>query len=326
MFYRLINHENLGFGWSVRILGFTALATLLIPVFLMQQRVKPPRPRSLVDWTAFKDVPFMTFVFGCLIGFIGLYVGFFYISFYGQHRGYTSDSLSFYLVPILNSGSVFGRVLPNILSDKIGPLNVIAPGECEAPAQRMILGSELKMLTSSRIYHCGYRLVLSARSSQCRRNGRGSAALWILQRHLRRSSTRRDRRTHQGQEQSGHENWNGIRNDRVWSPRRRARRWRYPGHGCSQTALDRHVDICWCHHTLRRHGLCRFESDGGRYETPSKGLTSTEKGQQYASQEARVLIQLHVRFCNCKRSSILLTYLWHEPAMENRRRRHRHRF
>lgn len=77
-----------------------------------------------------------------------MYTGFFYLSYYGQATGYTSASLSFYLVPILNSGSVspqpaptynlpltnqpsqkvFGRTLPNILSDKIGPLNVIVPG------------------------------------------------------------------------------------------------------------------------------------------------------------------------------------------------------
>ncbi|EME87960.1 uncharacterized protein MYCFIDRAFT_48210 [Pseudocercospora fijiensis CIRAD86] len=128
MFYQLINVDRIGFGWSVRILGFTALATLLIPIFILRQRVKPPKPRSLIDWTAFKDVPYMVFVFGTLIGFIGLYVGFFYISYYGQARGYTNESLSFYLVPILNAGSVFGRTIPNILADKVGPANVITPG------------------------------------------------------------------------------------------------------------------------------------------------------------------------------------------------------
>lgn len=70
----------------------------------------------------------MIFVLGTLIGFIGLYVGIFYISYYGQARGYTDESLSFYLVPILNAGSVFGRTLPNLLADKIGPANVITPG------------------------------------------------------------------------------------------------------------------------------------------------------------------------------------------------------
>ncbi|EME48913.1 hypothetical protein DOTSEDRAFT_162812 [Dothistroma septosporum NZE10] len=126
MFYRLI--DQVGFGWCVRILGFTVLATLLVPIFVMKMRVKPPKPRSLIDWSAFTDVPYMTFVVGCLIGFIGLYVAFFYTSYYGEATGYTSTSLSFYLVPILNAASVFGRTLPNILADKIGPANVIVPG------------------------------------------------------------------------------------------------------------------------------------------------------------------------------------------------------
>lgn len=57
MFYRLI--DQVGFGWSVRILGFTALATLLIPIAVMKMRVKPAKPRSLIDWSAFTDVPYV---------------------------------------------------------------------------------------------------------------------------------------------------------------------------------------------------------------------------------------------------------------------------
>jgi predicted MFS family arabinose efflux permease len=126
VFYRLL--PRLGFGWSVRVLGFMAFATLLIPLSVMKMRAQPPRVRSLLDKTAFTDLPFLTFVAGATIGFIGLYVELFYISFFGQATGITNDSMSFYLVPILNAGSVFGRTLPNILSDKIGPLNVIIPG------------------------------------------------------------------------------------------------------------------------------------------------------------------------------------------------------
>jgi hypothetical protein len=88
----------------------------------MKMRVQPKQARSIIDWSAFTDLPFMLFVFGALVGFIGLYVSFFYTSYYGQATGITNASLSFYVVPILNAGSVFGRTLPNILADKIGPL------------------------------------------------------------------------------------------------------------------------------------------------------------------------------------------------------------
>jgi MFS family permease len=126
VFYRLI--AQIGFGWAVRVLGFLALATLLVPIFVMKQRVKPPRVRALVDATVFKDIPFILFVVGAMIGFVGLYTVLFYISFFGESQGYTDTSMSFYIVPILNAASVFGRTLPNALSDKIGPFNVVIPG------------------------------------------------------------------------------------------------------------------------------------------------------------------------------------------------------
>ncbi|KAL1588109.1 hypothetical protein WHR41_03315 [Cladosporium halotolerans] len=126
VFYRLL--PQIGFGWAVRVLGFMALATLLIPISVMKMRVQPPKARSLLDTTVFTDYTFILFVAGAMIGFIGLYVELFYISFFGEATGYTDSSMSFYLVPILNAGSVFGRTLPNMLSDKIGPINVIIPG------------------------------------------------------------------------------------------------------------------------------------------------------------------------------------------------------
>ncbi|THV79198.1 putative MFS monocarboxylate transporter, partial [Aureobasidium pullulans] len=126
VFYRLL--DRIGFGWSVRVLGFLALATLLIPILVMKQRVKPPKARALIDTTVFKDIPFMLFTVGCMIGFIGLYTVLFFLSFFGESNGYTDASMSFYIVPILNAASVFGRTLPNALSDKTGSFNIILPG------------------------------------------------------------------------------------------------------------------------------------------------------------------------------------------------------
>lgn len=123
--YRLL--DRIGFGWSVRVVGFIALATLLVPISIMRMRVKAPKARAIIDWSAFTDIPFMTFVFGTFIAFMGLGVVVFYISFFPQNRQITDSSLAFYMVAIFNVGSCFGRTLPNALSDKLGPFNVIAP-------------------------------------------------------------------------------------------------------------------------------------------------------------------------------------------------------
>lgn len=124
--YRLI--DNIGFGWSVRVIGFLALGTLLVPNALMKMRIQPPKARALIDWSAFTEVPFILFTIASLIGFMGLFVILFYLSYYAQDRHITDTGMAFYLVPIFNAGSCFGRTIPNAISDKTGPFNLLAPG------------------------------------------------------------------------------------------------------------------------------------------------------------------------------------------------------
>ncbi|KAF7586967.1 hypothetical protein BBP40_007966 [Aspergillus hancockii] len=117
----------LGFGWSVRIIGFVALGTLLVPMAVMRQRVKPLRARSLIDWPALTDIPYMSFVVASLIAFMGLFVLLFYITYFAAERGITDTKMAFYLTPIFNSTSCSGRILLTGLADKTGPFNLIAP-------------------------------------------------------------------------------------------------------------------------------------------------------------------------------------------------------
>jgi predicted MFS family arabinose efflux permease len=109
-------------------MGFIALATLVIPIAVMKMRVKAAKPRSLIDWSAFKDVSYMLFIAASFLGFIGLYVMLFYLSFFAQDQNITDTKMAFYVVPIFNAASCFGRTIPNAVSDKTGPLNLIAPG------------------------------------------------------------------------------------------------------------------------------------------------------------------------------------------------------
>jgi MFS family permease len=124
--FRLI--DRIGFGWSVRVIGFIALGTLTIPIAVMKMRVKPPKARALIDWSAFTDFSYMLFTVASLIGFMGLYVLLFYLSYFAEDQDIANTDMAFYLVPIFNAASCFGRTLPNALSDKVGPFNLIAPG------------------------------------------------------------------------------------------------------------------------------------------------------------------------------------------------------
>ncbi|KAJ5964481.1 uncharacterized protein N7479_004357 [Penicillium vulpinum] len=123
--YRLIN--QIGFPWAVRVIGFIALGTLLLPLSIMRLRVQPPKVRAIIDPTAFKDPVYLAFVFTSLIAYMGLFVILFYLSFFAEATGITDNSLAFYLVPIFNAASVFGRTIPNKLADRFGPFNLLIP-------------------------------------------------------------------------------------------------------------------------------------------------------------------------------------------------------
>ena len=123
--YQLL--DRIGFAWTVRVLGFIALVTLIVPIVVMRMRFKAAKPRALIDPASLRDVPYITFVLSSLIGFMGLTVALFYVSFFGEASMIVDSRMSFYLVPILNAASCFGRAAPAALSDKTGPFNIIAP-------------------------------------------------------------------------------------------------------------------------------------------------------------------------------------------------------
>jgi predicted MFS family arabinose efflux permease len=123
--YRLIG--EIGFPWAVRVVGFIALATLLLPLIVLRLRVKPPKARAILDFTAFADIGFMALILTTFVNYMGLFVILFYLSYYAEAQHITDTSLAFYLVPIFNAGSVFGRMIPNIIADKSGPFNLLAP-------------------------------------------------------------------------------------------------------------------------------------------------------------------------------------------------------
>jgi MFS family permease len=123
--YKLI--PQVGFPWAVRTIGFISLATLIVPNIVMKVRILPPARRALVDVSAFKELPFMMFCLACFFAFFGLYQVFFFVQEYAIQENITSENIAFYLLSFLNAASIFGRIVPNIIADKTGPLNIISP-------------------------------------------------------------------------------------------------------------------------------------------------------------------------------------------------------
>ena len=125
VFYKLA--PQIGFAWATRTLGFMALATLLVSNICMKVRVGPTPKRKIIDLPAFKEAPYAFFVAGCFFGFMGLFAPSFYVESFSLTYNIADESLSFYTLAIINGASIFGRLVPNIIADAIGPFNVIIP-------------------------------------------------------------------------------------------------------------------------------------------------------------------------------------------------------
>ncbi|PPQ86182.1 hypothetical protein CVT25_006925 [Psilocybe cyanescens] len=64
----------------------------------------------------------------------------FYLQLFAVDLGITK-SLSFYSIAILNAGSFFGRILPSLLADRIGPYNMLLPSLVVASALAFVMFS-----------------------------------------------------------------------------------------------------------------------------------------------------------------------------------------
>ena len=83
--------------------------------------------RKLFDIVSFRDPPFVYVCLGVCLGFMGIYVLFFYVELYALQECHMGENLAAYLLAFVNAGSLLGRLIPNYLADRLGPLNIHIP-------------------------------------------------------------------------------------------------------------------------------------------------------------------------------------------------------
>ena len=109
-------------------MSFIILVTCAVPVLGMRRRTPPStKMRDFLDLAAFRAKPFLIFSSATFFCYLSVYVVFFYIQLYALEQTDIDIELSSYLLSIINATSTFGRLLPNFLADKVGPLNVQTP-------------------------------------------------------------------------------------------------------------------------------------------------------------------------------------------------------
>ena len=115
---------SIGFGWTVRIVGFISLVTVAVPCVVMKPRAKPPGRRKIFDIEILKEIPYGMMNLATFFGFVGQYIPYFFIEQYAENHGM---DIPFYMLIFLNVGSIPGRILPSLIADKFfHPLHVLA--------------------------------------------------------------------------------------------------------------------------------------------------------------------------------------------------------
>lgn len=123
---KMLNDTSLGFGWSVRIVGFVMLPLLTFSCIVIKERV-PKRNTQFFLTSAFKDARFVVLVVAMFFQLMGMLTPLFYLPIYATSQG-MGATLAGYLLAILNASSTFGRIIPGILADRYGRINAFALG------------------------------------------------------------------------------------------------------------------------------------------------------------------------------------------------------
>ncbi|KAF8524605.1 major facilitator superfamily domain-containing protein [Hysterangium stoloniferum] len=119
--------KRVGYPWTIRILGFILLVPLVAINLLLRPRFPPRNLKGgLFNFAMFKHPPFVLYIIGMDLVFLGFYVPLIYFDSAAQEAG-LSPSITVYLISIANSGSFIGRVTVGLLADRYGALNVQIP-------------------------------------------------------------------------------------------------------------------------------------------------------------------------------------------------------
>ncbi|KAK6433534.1 hypothetical protein LTR95_010287 [Oleoguttula sp. CCFEE 5521] len=133
MIYPVVVREllpKLGFAWTVRVIGFVNLGCLVLALCFMRPRLPPRKSGPIMDPAAFHEPVYMLFVAGLCFMIGSVYWTFYYIASFAVQAIGLSYTKSTLLIILLNGVGIPFRVLPPLLSDRYGPLNIMLPALC----------------------------------------------------------------------------------------------------------------------------------------------------------------------------------------------------
>ncbi|KAF2015820.1 MFS general substrate transporter, partial [Aaosphaeria arxii CBS 175.79] len=116
---------RIGFGWTVRVLGFVNVVSLAVVIAFMRPRLPPRKTGPIVDMDAFTDIPYLLHIGGMLFIMAPVYFVFYYVGSFARDKLDMSYNASLNLVMIINGAGVPGRIIPGYLADRFtGVINM----------------------------------------------------------------------------------------------------------------------------------------------------------------------------------------------------------
>lgn len=117
--------DRVGLQWTVRIIGFLVLVTGIPSALLLRERNRTGAAASRLDWSLFKDIPFMTSTMGGAVGVFAAYVPPFFLPLFASSIG-LSASTGAGLVAGFGASTAVGRLVGGWVCDRIGAFNSLA--------------------------------------------------------------------------------------------------------------------------------------------------------------------------------------------------------
>ncbi|KAB5576320.1 major facilitator superfamily domain-containing protein [Coniochaeta sp. 2T2.1] len=115
---------TLGFGWAVRTSGFVALGCMVAAIALIRPRLEPRRSGPVVEWEAFREVPYALYAGGAFLLYWALFFGAFYINSFARNVIGFSTVDSVQLLIILNGVSIPARPVAGYIANwHVGVMN-----------------------------------------------------------------------------------------------------------------------------------------------------------------------------------------------------------
>lgn len=119
--------DRYGFPWACRTFGLINGGLLLLACFLVRPltTTTPVGVRKrYIDIAAFRDGLFLMFSISLFLMWLGVDIPFYYLPTFVQEKLTLSANIGDYLLAVMNTCSLFGRVLLGLAAVPLGPLRV----------------------------------------------------------------------------------------------------------------------------------------------------------------------------------------------------------